>query len=206
MILLERTIQEQIWLLIPIIASILIFSKIKRNNPLILKATLLSHFSKAQFNQIESNKADYNFISLYWISIFFHGVYLHSAFFIENDSAYLIYVFIALLILTKKFLLNISSWLFEQKELFKRYLTSHHSTVITQGLLILPAAIINIIYQDNLLMVNKIVLFLILLFLIYKVSYYFFEGRAQNVSYFHLFSYICTLEILPWAVITAFVL
>jgi hypothetical protein len=203
--LLERTIQEQLWLLIPIIASILIFSKIKRNNPLILKATLLSHFSKARFKQIESNKTDQNFILLYWIAIFFHGLFLHTAFFLGNDNAYLIYVLIGSLILLKNTILSFSSWMFEQKDLFKRYITSHQVTVIIQGLIILPASILNIIYEDQLFKVNYIAIIIILSFLIYKIAYYFFEGRVQKVSYFHLFSYICTLEILPWAVVTVFV-
>ena len=90
LILLERTITEQFWLLLPVAAAIIIFSKIKRNNPLILKATILSHFSKSQFKQIENNKTDQNFILLYWTSIFFHGVYLDTSFFMEKESSFLI--------------------------------------------------------------------------------------------------------------------
>ncbi|MDG2343212.1 MAG: DUF4271 domain-containing protein [Flavobacteriales bacterium] len=206
LILLERTITEQFWLLIPVAAAILIFSKIKRNNPVILKATILSHFSKSQFKQIENNKSDQNFILLYWISIFFHGAYLHTAFFIEKESSFLIYILVAGLILFKNIVLTFSGWLFEQKELFKRYVNSHQTTVIIQGLIILPIAILNIIYQDTLFMVNKAAISLILLFLIYKISTYVLEARAQKISFFHLFSYICTLEILPWAAIIAFIL
>ncbi len=206
LILLERTITEQFWLLLPVAAAIIIFSKIKRNNPLILKAIILSHFSKSQFKQIENNKSDQNFILLYWTSIFFHGVYLHTSFFMEKESYFLIYIIVAGLILLKNIVLNFSSWLFEQKELFKRYVTSHQTIVIIQGIIILPMSILNIIYQDTLFMVNKVVIALILLLLIYKISFYVFEGRAQKFSYFHLFSYICTLEILPWVAIIAFIL
>ena len=71
---------------------------------------------------------------------------------------------------------------------------------------VLKKSILNIIYQDTLFMINKVVIALILLFLIYKISFYIFEGRAQKFSYFHLFSHICTLEILPWVAIIAFIL
>ena len=205
MILFERTIQEQFWLLIPTIASILIISRINRSNPTIVKATVLAHFNKAQFKQIESNKTEQNFISLYWICIFFHGLFIHTVYFIDYKFAYLIYFFAGLLILSKRIALSLSIWLFEQNELFKKYITSHQTTVILHGFILLPAAILNIIYQEEVLIINNAALVLVFLFLFYKIFYYVFEARAQKVSYFHLFSYICTLEILPWAVITALV-
>jgi hypothetical protein len=205
LILFERTIQEQFWLLIPTIASILIISRIKRSNPIIVKAVILAHFSKAQFKQIESNKTEQNFISLYWVCIFFHGLFLHSAFLLDYKYAYLIYLSVGLIVLAKRITLSLSSWLFEQNEIFKKYITSHQITVIIQGLIILPAAILNIIYQDKMAMVNKAVLILVFLFIFYKILYYVFEARGHNVSYFHLFSYICTLEILPWVLITVLV-
>ena len=205
MILFERTIQEQFWLLIPTIASILIISRINRSNPTIVKATVLARFNKAQFKQIESNKTEQNFISLYWICIFFHGLFIHTVYFIDYKFAYLIYFFAGLLILSKRIALSLSSWLFEQNELFKKYITSHKTTVILHGFILLPAAILNIIYQEEVLIINNAALVLVFLFLFYKIFYYVFDARAQKVSYFHLFSYICTLEILPWAVITALV-
>ena len=205
MILFERTIQEQFWLLIPTMASILIISKIKRTNPAIVKAIILAHFSKAQFKHIEGNKTEQNFISLYWVCIFFHGLFLHTAFFLDYKYAYLIYIVVGLITLAKKTTISLSSWLFEQNQIFKKYITSHQTTVIVQGLIILPAAILNIIYQDQMLTLNKVAIILVFSFISYKIFYYVFQARAQNVSYFHLFSYICTLEILPWVAIIALV-
>ena len=69
MILFERTTQEQFWLLIPLTIIILIFSKIKRNNPLILKAIVFSHFNKTQFKLVESGNTEQKFILLYWLAI-----------------------------------------------------------------------------------------------------------------------------------------
>lgn len=205
MILIERTIQEQFWLLIPTITSVLIISRIKRVNPTIVKATILAHFSKAQFKHIEGNKTEQNFISLYWVCIFFHGLFLHTAFFLDYKYAYLIYIAVGLITLAKKTTLSLSSWLFEQNQIFKKYITSHQISVIVQGLIILPVAILNIIYQEQMATLNKAALILIFSFILHKIFYYVFQARVQNISYFHLFSYICTLEILPWVAITALV-
>ncbi len=206
MILFERTIQENFWLFIPLIVSIFVLAKVSRTAPQAIKTMMLSHTSKTRFKHFENTKVDQNILHFYLLSLFIHCIYIYSFpedLFIAKTTL----CFIApCLFYSKKIIIIFSGRLFEERTLFNSYQNSHNITVIIQGLFLLPFSIINIIYEKEALIINKMVISLFLSMLVYRTIYYFFSGRALNISYFHLFSYLCTLEILPLVCFMVYIL
>ncbi len=206
MILFERTIQENFWLFIPLIFSIFVLAKISRTAPQSIKTIMLSHTSKTRFKHFENTKADQNILHFYLLSVFIHCIYIYSfpsELFIAKTT---LCVLAPCLFYSKKIIIIFSGRLFEERTLFNSYQNSHNITVIIQGLFLLPVSLINIIYEKEAITINKMVILLFLSLLLCRTTYYFFSGRASNVSYFHLFSYLCTLEILPLVCIMGYVL
>jgi hypothetical protein len=99
----------------------------------------------------------------------------------------------------KYIIYRISGVIFDQNELFARYGLYHFITLFAGGIVLLVVNVLFVYAFTTPEIVNVGGYFLITLF-IFKQIRFIFLSLPQKVSGFHIFLYLCTLEILPFIV------
>ena len=206
-----RLFQDYFGLLIPLLIGLVLIVYVKRSRPAIIKGVLLSHFSKVNFKNIQNNIHDREVTILLWTSVFLQGLYLNSYFIELNTPIYFYYLIVAIIIGLKHLSLKISAKTFNKEQLFEEYQTSFIAVVIKLGWFLIPVSIINIIYLNKIsinqrIELNKTTLIFVLIFLVYRLFFLFIQANKENISYLHIFLYLCTLEILPIVIISYYFL
>lgn len=209
--MIERVFQDYFGLLIPLLTALFFVVYVKRNRSSIIQSVLLGHFSKVHFKSVGQSINEKEMTILFWSAIFLQGIYIHS-FFIDNSiNIYFYYVFVALAIAIKHLVIKTSSNIFQKQRLFQEYYTSFLVALINIGWVSSLFSAINILYYNYISSVsfellNYGFLTLVLLYLLYRILYLFFEALKEKVSYLHIIFYICTLEILPIVIISYYFL
>mgnify|MGYP001464428174 FL=1 len=206
-----RLFQDYFGLLIPLLIGLVLIVYVKRSRPAIIKGVLLSHFSKVNFKNIQNNIHDREVTILLWTSVFLQGLYLNSYFIELNTPIYFYYLIVAIIIGLKHLSLKISAKTFNKEQLFEEYQTSFIAVVIKLGWFLIPVSLINIIYLNKISInqridINKTTLIFVLIFLVYRLFFLFIQANKENISYLHIFLYLCTLEILPIVIISYYFL
>ena len=209
MFLLERTLNEQLFLLIIIAISSILISYCLKNRPFLLKSIALAHLKKTEFKFVSNNTQDQIVTILFWTSLALQttGLYL---FFSEKNkfNLLLIILFISLIVL-KRAVIFISEIIFQTKTLLETYFTSFVVMVIHLGWLSLPFTLYKIIYHKiiSLQMIqslNILLLGTIALYLVIRLVILINSAKNETVSFLHIIFYLCTLEILPAVLIFSY--
>ena len=211
MFLLERILNEQLFLLIIIAISTILISYCVKNRPLLLKSIALAHLKKTEFKFVSNNTQDQIVTILFWTSV---ALQTTSVFLFldekNNFNIFVIVLFFALIII-KRATIFISEIIFQTKTLLETYYTSFVVMVIHLGWLSLPFSIYKIIYHNliSLQMIKtlNIGLFSIVsLYLLIRLVILINTAKNEAVSFLHIIFYLCTLEILPAVLILSYLI
>ena len=211
MFLLERILNEQLFLLIIIAISTILISYCVKNRPLLLKSIALAHLKKTEFKFVSNNTQDQIVTILFWTSV---ALQTTSVFLFldekNNFNVFVIALFFALII-AKRATIFISEIIFQTKTLLETYYTSFVVMVIHLGWLTAPILLVKTTYlsfisTDQTYVINLGLSILILTYLFYRFILLLLEAFKENISFLHIIFYLCTLEILPVVLILNFLI
>ena len=211
MFLLERILNEQLFLLIIIATATILISYCIKNRPILLKSIALAHLKKTEFKFVSNNTHDQIVSILFWTSIALQtiGVFL----FLEeknNLNVFIILLFVSLVVV-KRATIFISEIIFQTKTLLETYYTSFVVMVIHLGWLSLPFSIYKITYHNLISLqtiktLNMGLLSIVSLYLIIRLVILINTAKKEAVSFLHIIFYLCTLEILPAVLILRYLI
>jgi len=211
MFLLERILNEQLFLLIIIAISTILISYCVKNRPLLLKSIALAHLKKTEFKFVSNNTQDQIVTILFWTSV---ALQTTSVFLFldekNNFNIFVIVLFFALIII-KRATIFISEIIFQTKTLLETYYTSFVVMVIHLGWLSLPFSIYKIIYHNliSLQMIKTLnmgLFSIVSLYLLIRLVILINTAKNEAVSFLHIIFYLCTLEILPAVLILSYLI
>ncbi len=130
---------------------------------------------------------------------FFADFYSHKTATVDWSNAFQLGSIIFIFNIAKYIVYRISGIIFDKNELFAKYGLYHFIALIVAGI---GLFFVNILFFYTLpeLFVLNIGLYLLAIPLIFKQIAFAFLSLHQKVSGFHIFLYLCTLEILPFIV------
>ena len=211
MFLLERIINEQLFLLIVIATATILISYCIKNRPFLLKSIALAHLKKTAFKVVSNNTQDQIVSILFWTSITLQviGVFL----FLEeknNLNVFFIILFVSLVVV-KRATIFISEIIFQTKTLLETYYTSFVVMVIHLGWLSLPFSLYKITYNKIIPLhlvqdLNLGLISIVFLYLIIRLVILISTAKNEAVSFLHIIFYLCTLEILPAVLIFSYLI
>lgn len=211
MFLLERILNEQLFLLIIIAISTILISYCVKNRPLLLKSIALAHLKKTEFRFVSNNTQDQIVTILFWTSV---ALQTTSVFlFLDEKNNFNIFVIVLFfaLIIVKRATIFISEIIFQTKTLLETYYTSFVVMVIHLGWLSLPFSIYKIIYHNliSLQMIKTLnmgLFSIVSLYLLIRLVILINTAKNEAVSFLHIIFYLCTLEILPAVLILSYLI
>lgn len=203
----HRVFLDYFGLLFPIIIATTLIIYVKRTRSGLVESILLGLFNKVQFKTVQKNIDERGVTILFWSSVFLQGTYIYSIVLKSNTNLYLVYLLVILAILLKGKTLKFSGAIFQKEDIFKDYITSFYITVINLGLFTIPLTAINIVYLNKLtktdfLVLNRTFIIFIITYLIVRVVFLALASVRERISYLHIIVYLCTLEILPFVIIS----
>jgi len=203
----HRVFLDYFGLLFPIIIATTLIIYVKRTRSGLVESILLGLFNKVQFKTVQKNIDERGVTILFWSSVFLQGTYIYSIVLKSNTNLYLVYLLVILAILLKGKTLKFSGAIFQKEDIFKDYITSFYITVINLGLFTIPLTAINIVYLNKLtktdfLVLNRTFIIFIITYLIVRVVFLALSSVRERISYLHIIVYLCTLEILPFVIIS----
>ena len=211
MFLLERILNEQLFLLIIIATSAILISYCIKNRPFLLKSIALAHLKKTAFKVVSNNTQDQIVSILFWTSITLQviGVFL----FLEekkNSNVFIIILFVSLIVV-KRATIFISEIIFQTKTLLETYYTSFVVMVIHLGWLSLPFSLYKITYHKIISLqlvqvLNLGLISIVFLYLIIRLVILISTAKNEAVSFLHIIFYLCTLEIVPAVLIFSYLI
>ena len=211
MFLLERILNEQLFLLIIIATSAILISYCIKNRPFLLKSIALAHLKKTAFKVVSNNTQDQIVSILFWTSITLQviGVFL----FLEekkNLNVFIIILFVSLIVV-KRATIFISEIIFQTKTLLETHHTSFVVMVIHLGWLSLPFSIYKITYHKIISLqlvqvLNLGLISIVFLYLIIRLVILISTAKNEAVSFLHIIFYLCTLEIVPAVLIFSYLI
>jgi hypothetical protein len=203
----HRVFLDYFGLLFPIIIATTLIIYVKRTRSGLVESILLGLFNKVLFKTVQKNIDERGVTILFWSSVFLQATYIYSIVLKSNTNLYLVYLLVILAILLKGKTLKFSGAIFQKEDIFKDYITSFYITVINLGLFTIPLTAINIVYLNKLtktdfLVLNRTFIIIILTYLIIRVVFLALAAVREKISYLHIIVYLCTLEILPFVIIS----
>ena len=210
MLLIERVLNEHLYLLIIMIITTIIISYSIKNRPTLLKSIVLAHIKKTDFKFVLNNIQDRIITILFWTSISLQALALCFVFEEKNISPSIGLIFFTILVIIKRGLINISGIIFQKKKLSETYLTSFIIMAIQIGWASAVFSLYRIIYHSsvNTTLFSNIsaVFFIVIVFYILSRFIILLRiAKKEEVSFLHIIFYLCTLEILPLALILVFI-
>jgi hypothetical protein len=210
MLLIKRVPNEQLYLLIIIIITFILINYSIKNRSNLLKSIVLAHIKKTDFKFVLNNIQDRIVSILFWNSISLQALALCFFFEEKNFSSTLIIIALISAVIIKRALIKISGKIFQKKKLSEIYLTSFTVMAIQIGWASVLFSFYKIIYHNsinqNLFNYTTTIFFIFIVF--YLLSRFIILLRAakkEEVSFLHIIFYLCTLEILPLALILVFI-
>tara|TARA_Y100000385_G_scaffold67484_2_gene67269 strand:- start:4391 stop:5032 length:642 start_codon:yes stop_codon:yes gene_type:complete len=209
MILHERVFEDYFGLLIPILIAGCLIVYVRRNRPGLINSFIAGPFNKVQFKEVQKNFEERTNTILFWCAVFLQGIYINTLFLKDSNIFYSIFIMFFALILSKHLVLKLSQIIFQKEFIFKEYYILFFINVVNLGLLSIPISITNIIYlnqidQNQFQTLNTLFIIFVLLYLLTRLILMTVAGVKEKISYLHIIAYLCTLEILPIAVILSF--
>ena len=210
MLLIERVLNEHLYLLIIMIITTIIISYSIKNRPTLLKSIVLAHIKKTDFKFVLNNIQDRITTILFWTSISLQALALCIVFEEKNISPSIGLIFFTILVIIKRGLINISGIIFQKKKLSETYLTSFIIMAIQIGWASAVFSLYRIIYHSsvNTTLFSNISAIFFIVIVFYILSRFIILlriAKKEEVSFLHIIFYLCTLEILPLALILVFI-
>ena len=211
MFLLERTLNEQFFLLITIATSTILISYCLKNRPLLFKSIALAHLKKTEFKFVSNNTQDQIVSILFWTSVTLQTIGLFLFLEEKNNLNEFIIVLFVSLVVVKRATIFISEIIFQSKTLLETYYTSFVVMVIHLGWLSLPFSLYKIIYHKIISLqliqtLNQTLISIVFLYLIIRLLILINTAKNEVISFLHIIFYLCTLEILPAVLIFSYLI
>ena len=204
--LIERVLNDHLYLLIIMIITTIIISYSIKNRPTLLKSIVLAHIKKTDFKFVLNNTQDRIITILFWTSILLQALALCFVFEEKNISPTIVLTVFTTLVIIKRGLITISGVIFQKKKLSETYLASFIIMAIQIGWASAAFSLYRIIYHSsfntNLFSNISTIFFTVIVF--YILSRFIIllrTAKKEEVSFLHIIFYLCTLEILPLALI-----
>ena len=211
MFLLERILNEQLFLLIIIVISTILISYCIKNRPILLRSVALAHLKKTEFKFVSNNTQDQIVSILFWTSMALQITTLYLLLEEKNNfSVFIIILFISLVVV-KRATIFISEIIFQTKTLLETYYTSFMVMVIHVGWISLPFSLYKIIYHKTATIyliqtLNIGLISIVSLYLLIRLVILINTAKNEAVSFLHIIFYLCTLEILPAVLIFSYLI
>ena len=211
MFLLERILNEQLFLLIIIAIATILISYCIKNRPILLRSVTLAHLKKTELKVVSNNTKDQIVNILFWTSMALQITALYLLLEEKNKfSVFIIILFISLVVV-KKATIFISEIIFQTKRLLETYYTSFVVMVIHVGWISLPFSLYKIIYHKTasiylIQTLNQGLLSIVSLYLTIRLLILINTAKNEAVSFLHIIFYLCTLEILPAILIFSYLI
>ena len=211
MFLLERILNEQLFLLIIIAIATILISYCIKNRPILLRSVTLAHLKKTELKFVSNNTKDQIVNILFWTSMALQITALYLLLEEKNKfSVFIIILFISLVVV-KRATIFISEIIFQTKRLLETYYTSFVVMVIHVGWVSLPFSLYKIIYHKTASIyltqaLNLGLLSIVSLYLTIRLLILINTAKNEAVSFLHIIFYLCTLEILPAILIFSYLI
>jgi hypothetical protein len=211
MFLLERILNEQLFLLIIIAIATILISYCIKNRPILLRSVTLAHLKKTELKFVSNNTKDQIVNILFWTSMALQITALFLLLEEKNKfSVFIIILFISLIVV-KRATIFISEIIFQTKRLLETYYTSFVVMVIHVGWISLPFSLYKIIYHKTasiylIQTLNLGLLSIVSLYLTIRLLILINTAKNEAVSFLHIIFYLCTLEILPAILIFSYLI
>ena len=210
MLLIERVPNEQLYLLIIIIITFILINYSIKNRSNLLKSIVLAHIKKTDFKFVLNNIQDRIVSILFWNSISLQALALCFFFEEKNFSSTLIIIALISAVIIKRAIITISGNIFQKKKLSEIYFTSFTVMAIQIGWASVVFSFYKIIYHNsinqNLFNYTTTIFFIFIVFyLLSRFIILLSAAKKEEVSFLHIIFYLCTLEILPLALILVFI-
>ena len=206
MLLIERVLNDHLYLLTIMIITIIIISYSIKNRPILLKSIVLAHLKKTDFKFVLNNTQDRIVTILFWNSILLQALALCFVFEETNISPTIVLIVFITLVIIKRGLITISGFFFQKKKLSETYLASFIIMAIQIGWASASFSLYRIIYHNsaNINLIRNIITIFFAVIVFYILSRFIIllrTAKEEEVSFLHIIFYLCTLEILPLALI-----
>ena len=204
--LVERVLNDHLYLLTIMIITIIIISYSIKNRPILLKSIVLAHLKKTDFKFVLNNTQDRIVTILFWNSILLQALALCFVFEETNISPTIALIVFTTLVIIKRGLITISGFFFQKKKLSETYLASFIIMAIQIGWASASFSLYRIIYHNsaNINLTRNIITIFFAVIVFYILSRFIIllrTAKEEEVSFLHIIFYLCTLEILPLALI-----
>lgn len=204
--LIERVLNDHLYLLSIMIITTIIISFSIKNRPRLLKSIVLAHVKKTDFKFVLNNTQDRIVTILFWNSILLQALALCFVFEEKNISPTIVLIAFTTLVIIKRGLITISGVIFQKKKLSETYLASFIIMAIQIGWASTSFSLYRIIYHNsvniNLLRNISTIFFTVIVFYIFSRFIILLRtAKKEEVSFLHIIFYLCTLELLPLALI-----
>ena len=114
--LVERVLNDHLYLLTIMIITIIIISYSIKNRPILLKSIVLAHLKKTDFKFVLNNTQDRIVTILFWNSILLQALALCFVFEETNISPTIVLIVFITLVIIKRGLITISGFFFQKKK------------------------------------------------------------------------------------------
>ena len=207
----ERLNNDQFFILIGVFMSLIVVSYSIRNRPTLLKSLFLANLKKTHFKFVSNNIQDQIVELLFWNSLLLQSLFF--IFYLTEKGRLFIkpLFFFLLLVFLKRLTIIFSEKLFQVTNLTSTYFTSFIIMVIHLGWVTVPILILKTTYysfftNQQLNWANNILFSLVIFYLFYRLCTLLLSSFQENISFLHIIFYLCTLEILPFVLISSFLI
>ena len=207
----ERVFSNQFLLLFAVLTPVLIVAYCVRNRPLFVKNIALANLKKTNFRLVSNNIQDQIVKVLFWSSLALQTTFIAGFFNERKEFSTWFTVAFVFIVLGKRTLLFLSDIVFQPPNLLNTYYTSFMVMVIHLGWLTAPILLIKTTYLSFIsthqtYIINLGLGAIVLTYLFYRFIILLLEAFKENISFFHIIFYLCTLEILPVVLILNFLI
>ena len=191
--------------------SLIVVSYSIRNRPTLLKSLFLANLKKTHFKFVSNNIQDQIVELLFWNSLLLQSLFFIS-YLTEKGRLFIKPLFFfLLLVFLKRLIIMFSEKLFQVTNLTSTYFTSFIIMVIHLGWVTVPILILKTTYysfftNQQLNWANNILFSLVIFYLFYRLCTLLLSSFQENISFLHIIFYLCTLEILPFVLISSFLI
>ena len=211
MYLTERLYNDHFFMLIGVLMSLIVASYCIRNRPTLLKSLFLANLKKTHFKLVFNNIQDQIIELLFWNSLLLQSLFFISYMTEQGRLFIKPLFFFLLLVFLKRLIIIFSEKLFQVTKLTSTYFTSFIIMVIHLGWVALPILILKTTYYNfltyqQLNWINNTLFLLIIFYLFYRLCTLLWSSFQENISFLHIIFYLCTLEILPFVLISSFLI
>ena len=207
----ERLNNDQFFILIGVFTSLIVVSYCIRNRPTLLKSLFLANLKKTHFKFVSNNIQDQIVELLFWNSLLLQSLFFISYLIDQGRLFIKPLFFFLLLVFLKRLTIIFSEKLFQVTNLTSTYFTSFIIMVIHLGWVTVPILILKTTYysfftNQQLNWANNILFSLVIFYLFYRLCTLLWSSFQENISFLHIIFYLCTLEILPFVLISSFLI